>query len=85
MGVLDRILTQKRSELAELRTRKLPAPPPLRAVSLVRRKSDPVRILAEIKRRSPSAGPLNTKLSVAERAAAYERAGATMASVLCDS
>ncbi|HMA91722.1 MAG TPA: indole-3-glycerol phosphate synthase TrpC, partial [Polyangiaceae bacterium] len=85
MGVLDRILTQKHSELAELRTRKLPAPPPLRAVSLVRQESDPVRILAEIKRRSPSAGPLNTKLSVAERAAAYERAGATMASVLCDS
>jgi len=85
MGVLERILGQKHRELAELRKRRLPAPPSLRAVSLTRRDDDPVRILAEIKRRSPSAGALNTKLSVGERAAAYERAGATMASVLCDS
>lgn len=85
MGVLERILTQKRSELAELRQRRLPSPPPLRAISLARRDAEPLRILAENKRRSPSAGALNTKLSVAERVAAYERAGAAMASVLCDS
>jgi indole-3-glycerol phosphate synthase len=43
-----------------------------------------LRLIAEIKRRSPSAGPLNVKLAVGERARAYERAGATMVSVLCD-
>jgi indole-3-glycerol phosphate synthase len=42
-------------------------------------------LIAEIKRRSPSAGQLSTALSVAERARAYERAGASMLSVLCDS
>jgi indole-3-glycerol phosphate synthase len=41
-------------------------------------------LITEIKRRSPSAGNLSTVLSVAERAAAYERAGASMLSVLCD-
>jgi indole-3-glycerol phosphate synthase len=42
-------------------------------------------LISEIKRRSPSAGALSTRLSVAERAAAYERAGASMLSILCDS
>ena len=43
-----------------------------------------MRLIAEIKHRSPSAGPLSTTLSVAERAAAYERGGADLVSVLCD-
>lgn len=85
MGVLDRILQQKRSELRQLRSSKLPPPPALRRLNLARASDDPLRILAEIKRRSPSAGPLNTVLSVTQRAAAYQRAGATLVSVLCDS
>jgi indole-3-glycerol phosphate synthase len=84
MAVLDQILLQKHSELPDLRRRHLPSPPSLRPFSLVRQARQPLHILAEIKRRSPSAGDLSTKLSVAERAAAYERAGATMVSVLCD-
>lgn len=85
MGVLDRILTQKRSELGQLRSSKLPAAPSLRPLRLARGPEEPLRILAEIKRRSPSAGALNTALSVGQRAAAYQRAGATLISVLCDS
>lgn len=84
MSVLDRILAQKRSELPALRAAKLPAPPPTRAVDLSRAPGAPLKIIAEIKRRSPSAGALSTRLSVGERAAAYERAGASMASVLAD-
>jgi indole-3-glycerol phosphate synthase len=84
MGVLDRILLQKHTELPDLRRRHLPSPPPLRPFCLARQADQPLRILAEIKRRSPSAGALSTKLSVPERTAAYERAGATMVSVLCD-
>jgi len=84
MGNLDQILQQKRSEIPELRARRLPTPPALREVTLERTDGQPLRILAEIKLRSPSAGALSTKLSVAERAAAYDRAGASMASVLCD-
>lgn len=84
MGVLDKILEQKRLELDGLRHRDLPATPPLRDTSLARAAGQPLRILAEIKHRSPSAGALSTKLSVEQRAVAYERAGASMASVLCD-
>ncbi|MET0795138.1 MAG: indole-3-glycerol phosphate synthase TrpC [Polyangiaceae bacterium] len=82
-GVLSRILAQKRAELPELRARKLPAAPGPRPFSL-RRRAGTLQLIGEIKFRSPSAGPLSTALSVAERARAYERAGANMVSVLCD-
>ena len=82
-GLLARILAQKSQELPALRARSLPAPQAPRAFSL-RREDGALRLIAEIKFRSPSAGPLSTALSVGERAAAYERAGASMVSVLCD-
>lgn len=85
MRVLERILDQKKSELAGLRARRLPSPPPRRPVGLSREAGQPLKIISEIKRRSPSAGALNTTLSVAARARAYERGGASMVSVLCDS
>lgn len=84
MSWLDRILSQKRADVAALRSARLPAPPPARSVDLSRAAGAPLRLITEIKRRSPSAGALSTTLSVGERAAAYERAGASMASVLCD-
>jgi len=90
MGVLDRILTQKRAELAELQQLRLPDPPARRALDLSRGaatatpKRGPLRLITEIKRRSPSAGALSTRLSVAERAASYAGAGSSMLSVLCD-
>jgi indole-3-glycerol phosphate synthase len=82
-GVLARILAQKHAELPELRARKLPASPGPRPFSL-RRAEGNLRLIAEIKFRSPSAGALSTALSVTERAFAYQRAGASMISVLCD-
>jgi indole-3-glycerol phosphate synthase len=84
MTVLDRILAAKQAEIARLRHRVLPTPPARRAVQLSRPAGEPLRLMAEIKHRSPSAGPLSSRLSVAERAAAYERGGARMVSVLCD-
>jgi indole-3-glycerol phosphate synthase len=84
MGVLESIIAQKRAELPALRHRKLPSPPPLVAVDLRRKPDGSLRILAENKRRSPSAGLLSTVLSVEARALAYERAGASLLSVLCD-
>jgi indole-3-glycerol phosphate synthase len=83
-GWLPRILAAKRRELAELKQSALPAPPALRAIGLARRSNEPLRLIAEIKRRSPSAGELSTALSVAERAARYAAAGAAMLSVLTD-
>ncbi len=85
MGLLAQILAQKHSERAALRARALPAPPARRAVRLSRAENEGrVSLITEIKRRSPSAGQLSTALSVGERAAAYERAGASMLSILCD-
>jgi indole-3-glycerol phosphate synthase len=43
-----------------------------------------LRLIAEVKLRSPSAGPLSRALAPAERAVAYAEAGASMVSVLCD-
>ncbi len=82
--MLAKIIETKRAELPELRKRPLPAPPPLRPVQLKRAAGAPLALITEIKLRSPSAGPLSTVLSVAERARAYEAGGASMLSVLCD-
>jgi indole-3-glycerol phosphate synthase len=84
MGVLARILEVKRQELPHLRKARLPTCPSARPVDLARADDEPLGLIAEIKRRSPSAGALSTRLSVGERAAAYARAGARMVSVLCD-
>lgn len=86
MGVLSDIIAQKQRELPELRKRRLPAPPARRKVALSRAdNAGRLSLITEIKLRSPSAGKLSRVLSVAERAAAYERSGASMLSVLCDS
>ena len=84
-GVLGRILESKRDEITAMRARPLPSPPPRRACDLKRSPGKALRILAEIKFKSPSAGELSKSMSVAERAACYERAGASVVSVLCDS
>ena len=84
-GWLTRILAAKREQIAGLRRDTLPEPPPLRPLGLRRRAGEPLRLIAEIKLRSPSAGPLSIELGVAERARRYERAGASMISVLTDS
>ncbi len=84
MTLLEDILNDKRSRLERLRVAILPEAPPSRAVALKRTSGDALRIIAEIKHRSPSAGALSTTLTVADRARAYERGGAAMVSVLCD-
>src|SRR5262245_40677406 len=84
LGVLAEILAEKAENIAELRRRKLPAPPPRRPFSLYREPNAALGLIAEIKFRSPSAGALSTALTVSARAAAYERGGARMLSVLTD-
>lgn len=82
-GRLAPILAAKRAELPGLRAQRWPAGPGPRPFSL-RRSEGGLKLISEIKFRSPSAGALSTALSVAERARAYQRAGASMISVLCD-
>jgi len=82
-GLLARILDKKRAELPALRAQRLPAAPGPRPFSL-RRGQTGLKLITEVKFRSPSAGALSTVLSVTERVRAYQRAGASMISVLCD-
>jgi indole-3-glycerol phosphate synthase len=85
MGLLDDIIHHKRGELSALRRLKLPAAPAfVPPVELRREPGQPLHFICEIKLRSPSAGPLSTRLSVAARAQIYEQNGAHMISVLCD-
>lgn len=85
--VLDRIVAATKAECVELAAA-LPldvghAPLDV-AAPLSRAPGEPLRLIAEIKRRSPSAGALSTRLSVSERARVYTREGARMISVLVD-
>jgi indole-3-glycerol phosphate synthase len=61
------------------------AAPRLDVPSALRRSPGaPLRLIAEVKLRSPSAGALSRALSPDARAVAYAEAGASMVSVLCD-
>ena len=87
MGLLSDIVAEKQREIARLRAAPLKAParPTVDPYEALRRpEGAPLRLIAEIKRRSPSAGALSTALSAVERGLAYERAGAVAISVLTD-
>lgn len=85
---IDRILTSKRAEISRLRaafpTTASHRPDGLVFQTLRRQTTSPLKLIAEIKPRSPSAGLLSTALSVKDRAIAYANAGAAMISVLVD-
>lgn len=90
-GILERIVAGKAVEVAALRAARAdlfraagdaPAPRPvLRTLS----RSGNVGVIAEVKRRSPGAGDIDTGLDPVELAAAYEEGGALAISVLTDS
>ncbi len=84
MGLLDDILAQKRQELDAVRQLIGPFAPRDALHVLRREANDPLRLAAEIKFKSPSAGELSTVLSIEERALAYAECGTSLVSVLCD-
>src|SRR6266487_229289 len=86
---LDAILTATRSRVAALKPRardlerQAAASPPPRQFARALAGSA-VGVIAEVKRRSPSAGAIREDLDPATHAGAYERGGAVAISVLTD-
>jgi indole-3-glycerol phosphate synthase len=88
-GVLDAIVLAKQREVHGLKHRtcyaRVPGGPRKNVATALRRAAgEPLRLIAENKRKSPSAGALSTVLSTAERVVRYAESGAAMVSVLCD-
>ena len=91
MNILERIMHVKRAEVAAAKkarpTPALEAAPPVRGfVSALRSKIENGRaaVIAEVKRASPSKGPLREDFRPAEIARSYEAGGAACLSVLTD-
>jgi indole-3-glycerol phosphate synthase len=87
VSLLEDILATKRVEVEALRGRPrlVATREPLNVVETLRREDGgTLRLIAEVKLRSPSAGVLSRGLTPDERALAYAEAGASMVSVLCD-
>jgi indole-3-glycerol phosphate synthase len=90
---LEGILARKADEVAarraalperELEARAREAPPPRGFGAALSARGGPVRVVAEVKRASPSAGAIRAGLDAADQARRYATAGAACISVLTD-
>jgi indole-3-glycerol phosphate synthase len=88
--ILDEILASKREEVGRLNmfrdviASSVDAADPPRGFENALRKPGEVAVIAEFKRRSPSAGEINPYAQVAGTASVYEHAGASAMSILTD-
>ena len=94
MSILDKILATKATEVAAAKAARsaeelaaqASSVTPARSLydALHRGPGRPVRVIAEVKRASPSAGPIRPNADPADIAGRYERNGASAISVLTD-
>jgi len=96
MNLLARIVAEKQKEVAVGKARGVESPAARsgelggrkRRVDVVqalrRLAGEPLRLLAEVKFKSPSAGDLSRTLDAPSRAVAYAEGGARLVSILCD-
>ncbi|HTI50178.1 MAG TPA: indole-3-glycerol phosphate synthase TrpC, partial [Planctomycetaceae bacterium] len=90
--VLQKIVAHKRGEIAaakmarpaEALAERLPLAPPVRDFAAALRQGQGVRIIAEVKKASPSAGVIRADFDPVAIARTYERHGAACLSVLTD-
>ncbi len=85
--LLSRIIAQKETEVNELKKKRsgtnfVSAKP--YAGRFLKSVSGPLKLIAEVKRSSPSAGMINADLDPVKQAVVYEKAGASAISVLTD-
>ncbi|MFM8579631.1 MAG: indole-3-glycerol phosphate synthase TrpC [Planctomycetaceae bacterium] len=91
-SILDTILTRKRREIADSRSRlseseverRLSTAPPVRDFFAAVAGGPPIRLIAEFKRSSPSAGNIRPGATVQHVVADYHSAGAAALSILTD-
>lgn len=87
MNILDEIAANKRAEIAErkkIRPLESLRPVPGRPDFISSMRAAGIGLIAEVKRKSPSAGFIRQPMVASDVAAAYERAGAQAVSVLMD-
>ena len=86
MSFLDEILEGKREEIAALEASRpdLSAAPPVRDLFAALAQGPAPRFIAEVKRASPSEGPIRPDLDPVDTAVRYAAAGAAAISVLTD-
>lgn len=90
--ILDRIVEAKRREIAAAKRsrpepqlrRELADAPPVRDFFAALAQPGPIKLIAEVKRASPSRGPIRPDADPVEIAAIYQNNGATCISVLTD-
>ena len=90
--ILDKIMATKRGEIAAARSRRpeselvaaLAAAPPVRDFFAALAKPGSIRLIAEVKKASPSQGVIRADFDPVEIAKIYERHGAACISVLTD-
>lgn len=88
MTILDKIITEKKKEVALLKEQTFPKQlePSLNVTPFSERMKhlSTLGIIAEIKRASPSKGAINSKVDPVKQAKQYEKLGASAISVLTD-